>query len=582
MDTNNNYDVAILGTGIGGTILGAILAKQGLRVHLIEQGNHPRFAIGESTVPETTFFFRLLAERYGVPEIAYLSSYQLIRRHVSSNSGVKRNFSFVRHGRNQPQIPNEATQLPTFSPPFGPDLHMYRQDVDAYMLSVALSYGATAKVRTNITDVDFHADGVALTTSEGEKINARFFIDAGGVKSLLATKLGLRIEPCPFKTRSRSVFTHMAGVLPYDACHADRSEHGLPSPFSEGTLHHLFEGAWMWVIPFDNHPMSTNQFVSVGLNLDIDKYPKTNLPPEEEFKQFISQYPNVAKQFANATAIREWIATDRLQFTSSRMVGDRYAMLPHAFSFIDPLFSSGLSVTMAAINLLSDRIIKAAADDDFSSKRFEDVEMWVTRNFNTFDKLVSGAYTSFFHFELWNAWMRVWMIGSLYGAMGNMEMFQHAQRNKHAGPIKICDEYPYRAAQGNEYPQINALLTAASEQMDGVRNKTISPDDASARIFELVRASGLWPATWGEARPERRHPGALTLWSLAKLSFWVRFRSPEGIREFNFVSASFPKLMMFSFSDWFAELKNGWKSVKILSRDFIFFWNRDWDKKTKN
>ena len=59
------YDVAILGTGIGGSILGCILAKNGLRVVMLEQQEHPRFAIGESTVPETTLLFRVLAARYG-------------------------------------------------------------------------------------------------------------------------------------------------------------------------------------------------------------------------------------------------------------------------------------------------------------------------------------------------------------------------------------------------------------------------------------------------------------------------------------------------------------------------------------
>src|SRR5688572_6758648 len=63
------YDVAILGTGIGGTLLGAILAANGQKVLLLEQGTHPRFAIGESTIPETTVLLRLMAKRYGVPEL---------------------------------------------------------------------------------------------------------------------------------------------------------------------------------------------------------------------------------------------------------------------------------------------------------------------------------------------------------------------------------------------------------------------------------------------------------------------------------------------------------------------------------
>ncbi|HZI04587.1 MAG TPA: NAD(P)-binding protein, partial [Archangium sp.] len=97
------HDVAILGTGLGGTILGSILAKHGVKVLLLEQGVHPRFAIGESTIPETTFMFRLLAERYGVPEIGHLANFQRARWHVSLSCGIKRSFSFVYHREGEPQ-----------------------------------------------------------------------------------------------------------------------------------------------------------------------------------------------------------------------------------------------------------------------------------------------------------------------------------------------------------------------------------------------------------------------------------------------------------------------------------------------
>ena len=83
LQAGTRYDVAILGTGIGGTILGAILARHGQKVLLIEQGVHPRFTIGESTIPETTILFRILAARYGVPEIGNLATYQRLNRYGS-------------------------------------------------------------------------------------------------------------------------------------------------------------------------------------------------------------------------------------------------------------------------------------------------------------------------------------------------------------------------------------------------------------------------------------------------------------------------------------------------------------------
>jgi FADH2 O2-dependent halogenase len=95
---------------------------------------------------------------------------------------------------------------------------------------------------------------------------------------------------------------------------------------------HLFDGGWMWVIPFNNHPSSTNQLCSVGLNMDPRRHPKPDLPPEQEFRAFIRSFPAMAQQFEKAIAIREWVSSDRLQFSSTRAVGDRYCLIPHAFA----------------------------------------------------------------------------------------------------------------------------------------------------------------------------------------------------------------------------------------------------------
>ena len=92
----DRFDVVIIGTGIGGSMLGAILARHGVDVLLIDHVSHPRFAIGESTIPETTMLLRLLAVRYGVPEIAHLSKFDSVRTRVSPACGVKRNFSQAR------------------------------------------------------------------------------------------------------------------------------------------------------------------------------------------------------------------------------------------------------------------------------------------------------------------------------------------------------------------------------------------------------------------------------------------------------------------------------------------------------
>ena len=58
---NSQYDVIVLGSGIGGATLSSILARHGLSVLMIDSGSHPRFAVGEATTPDTSFRLKLLA-----------------------------------------------------------------------------------------------------------------------------------------------------------------------------------------------------------------------------------------------------------------------------------------------------------------------------------------------------------------------------------------------------------------------------------------------------------------------------------------------------------------------------------------
>ena len=69
-----DVDVVVLGSGIGGSTVAAILAKQGVRVALVDAAVHPRFALGESTIGETSFLLRQMAARWGVPELGLVST----------------------------------------------------------------------------------------------------------------------------------------------------------------------------------------------------------------------------------------------------------------------------------------------------------------------------------------------------------------------------------------------------------------------------------------------------------------------------------------------------------------------------
>lgn len=568
------YDVAILGTGLTGSILGAILARNGVRTLLIEQSQHPRFAIGESTVPETTFQFRVLAARYGVPEIDNLSTFGRVRRTIGPTSGVKRNFSFVFHRPGEPQRPKESCQLPTLSPPMGPDVHLFRQDVDTYLLSVAASYGAVIRQRTDVTDIKIEGNGVTLRTRQGETFEADYVVDAGGIKAPVAHSLGLRHAVPEMETHSRSIYTHMLGVLPFDACMASQKEHELPSPLSQGTLHHTFDGGWMWVIPFYNHPSSTNRLCSVGLQLDPRKHPPTGLPPDEEFRQFVARYPALRKQFANAIAIRDWTSTDRLQFSSSRMVGDRFCLMPHATAFVDPLYSSGLGISMTAINALAKRLILAKKDGDYSEERFRVVEDRTLRNFKYFDRLVARSYVAFSNFEVWNAWYKVWQIGGVYGSTGTLDVLGSYHRSGSTEAFDIGERAPYNQMHATEMPLFSDLFEATAREMDAFAGDPSLATQTADRIHDLVANSTLWPAPWGSTR--LRHPGAFTIPNLIPLIAWFKRSAPPYVREHYFNKFELRDVLRMASDSLGAELEESTGQFGTLLRDFARGYNTDW------
>src|SRR5215510_9266412 len=119
MTPNTEYDVLILGTGIGGGMLGSILARHGLNVLMLDSESHPRFAIGEATTPDTNFRLKLLSLKYDLPEIAHLSAFHSTRDYISPACGVKRAFSFLYQREGKDLDPMQTHQYPTLAPPMG-------------------------------------------------------------------------------------------------------------------------------------------------------------------------------------------------------------------------------------------------------------------------------------------------------------------------------------------------------------------------------------------------------------------------------------------------------------------------------
>src|SRR5262249_32828395 len=155
-----------------------------------------------------------------------------------------------------------------------------------------------------------------------------------------------------------------------------------------------------WVIPFNNHARATNPLISVGLNLDPRVHPKPDCPPREEFHRFLDRFPDVKTQFRGATAVRPWVSTGLLQYSSRQTVGYRWGLTSHAAGFVDALFSRGLSNSLEIVNALTGRLLDALREDDFSLERFTFVQTLEQGLLDFNDDLVANAYTSFTDFRL--------------------------------------------------------------------------------------------------------------------------------------------------------------------------------------
>ncbi|EFM11610.1 FAD dependent oxidoreductase [Paenibacillus curdlanolyticus YK9] len=529
------FDVAIIGSGVAGATLAAVLARHNVKTLVLDGGTHPKFAIGESMIPTTSFYMRSIAERYDVPEIMNCSTLPLLRDNISSMCGIKRNFSFVYQRPGEAQNPKEMTQLPVPNIPYGAEAHLYRQDTDAYLHAVSVRYGAVVKQRTMVTNLTFEEDQVIIETSQGT-FYAKFLVDGSGMQSVLAKQKGLREEPTRMKANTGSIFTHMIDVAPLDEFYK-KGDLDIPSPLHKGTLHHIFDGGWLWVIPFNNHKDAKNPLVSVGLQFDhkrLDKLPfDINLPPEEMFAAFLDKFPDIAKQFANAKPVRDWVKVNRLQYSAHSVIGHRYCLMAHAACFIDPLFSRGLAITSETIFSLAQQLIDATKENDFNVERFSRVGDIISKSFDTNDRLVNCSYIAFRNFELWNAWYRVWTLGQAYTSLRFTQVLSKYYKGDKEGLLQL-EQHPFVGSLCGDLPEFQELFDKVASILEAVGDEELDVESAITRIYQLYSEIDYVPEQYELTNPDRHYISKMDGKALLDIVEWGTKIGPERNRKLYF------------------------------------------------
>lgn len=404
------YDVVVIGSGIAGSSAALVLSRVGLKTLVVEHKTHPRFAIGESTIPTTTLLLRYLARTYGVPELEHICDYLGLRTH-DLVAWPKQGFWYGLHQEQKPLEKRHEVMFETLPLPTGPDVHMLRADVDSYLVSKLGAYGVDYWDETKVAEFEPQADDsviLKLERKDGPRtVRARLVIDASGHASFFANKFKLRDDPPRLHTNTRSIFAHFEDVRDLDESLGGGNE-TFRFRRTAGTMHHCFPGGWIWVIPFDNGT------TSVGFVLDRNAYP---LDPgdtaEGEIARFFDRYPSMRAHLGNMKPIRPFTRTDRIQFTSRTILGKGFILTPHASGFIDPLFSTGILLTLRFVARIAHFARRAKERDDFDIEQFRPIETAFMQEVEQVDRLVSGFVKSFRHPALFRQFWRVWVVGTM-------------------------------------------------------------------------------------------------------------------------------------------------------------------------
>lgn len=399
-----NFDLAIIGSGFSGSLLAMIARRLGRSVQLIERGTHPRFAIGESTSPLTNLLLEEIALRYDLPRLLPLATYGAWQRaYPEIGCGLKRGFTYFHHqqGKEYRAAEDRSNLLAVAANPHDElaDTHWLRADVDHFLLREAISLGAEYQDETQLAAAAPNPGGGMTLSGERQgksfTTRARFVVDATGPRGFLSRALPLPEAAFPGYPATRTLFSHFTHVRRCETMDNFRVPGNPPYPLDDAALHHVFDGGWMWVLRFGNGVTSAGIAVTNPLAEELKL-----AEGEPAWRRFLARFPSIGEQFRDSQAVQPFRYAPSLAFRSSVAAGANWALLPSSAAFVDPLFSTGIPLTLLGIRRLA-RLWEepdtshASLLADYECATFDEAD-WVARyigtcyaSFPCFDRFVS-------------------------------------------------------------------------------------------------------------------------------------------------------------------------------------------------
>jgi len=309
-------DVLIIGGGPAGSAAAIVLAERGHRVVQVEKARHPRFHIGESLLPANLPIF----ERLGVAEqVRGIGMQKWGAEFVSPwHGGRGETFNFT-EGWNK-------------SLPFA--YQVRRSEFDEILIRRSAQQGAQVIEGYRVRSVERQPDGqmrVEAEMDDGSIVSwlVRYVIDASGRDTFLGNKLESKRRNG--KHNSAALYGHFR--------HADR----YPEEKRAGNISiYWFEHGWFWFIPL------ADGVTSIGAVVWPYYLKSRKVPVRDFFLETIEMCPPLAQRLKNAELVSEPEATGNYSYSCDRSYGPGYLLAGDAFTFIDPMFSSGVLMAMVS------------------------------------------------------------------------------------------------------------------------------------------------------------------------------------------------------------------------------------------
>ena len=354
-------EVVVIGAGPAGAVAAVLLKRQGHDVLMLERQQFPRFSIGESLLAHCLEF----VEEAGMLPAVQAAGFQ-VKNGAAFACGDAYTYFYFRY--KFPAAPGTTFQVK-------------RANFDKVLADDAARQGVEVRYQQEVTAADFGSAGPLLDVRRADgsayQVKSQFVLDASGYGRVLARLLDLE-RPSGLPPR-KAIFTHIEDRI--DDPGFDREKILI-------TVHPEQRGIWYWLIPFSNGRCS---FGVVGGD-DLFGGPAEDLMTT--LRAMADAAPNLKRVLKNAVWDTPANTIGGYSASVTRLHGPGYALLGNAAEFLDPVFSSGVTIALRSSKLASDALHRqlGGAQVDWQAEFADPLMIGV----ETFRAYVQGWYTGEF------------------------------------------------------------------------------------------------------------------------------------------------------------------------------------------